>query len=96
MVSSSKAYLSQFSMFDTFQCPTTIVPFFGDQPFWGDRVHAKGLGPPPIPVGQFSLDKLIDAINYMKNPDVCSLYTKIKIKIDILCLLMFSNFFTKE
>ncbi|CAN6227347.1 unnamed protein product [Urochloa humidicola] len=24
-------------------CPTTIVPFFGDQPFWGDRVHARGV-----------------------------------------------------
>ncbi|CAL2263626.1 unnamed protein product [Prunus armeniaca] len=25
-------------------CPTTIVPFFGDQPFWGQRVHAIGVG----------------------------------------------------
>ncbi|CAL2263550.1 unnamed protein product [Prunus armeniaca] len=24
-------------------CPTTIVPFFGDQPFWGQRVHAIGV-----------------------------------------------------
>ncbi|CAL8160506.1 unnamed protein product [Prunus armeniaca] len=30
-------------------CPTTIVPFFGDQPFWGQRVHAIGVGPAPIP-----------------------------------------------
>ncbi|KAK9291624.1 hypothetical protein L1049_019573 [Liquidambar formosana] len=37
-------------------CPTTIVPFFGDQPFWGERVHARGLGPAPIPVDEFSLD----------------------------------------
>eukprot|EP00250_Pteridium_aquilinum_P000922 c11106_g2_i1 orf=229-996(+) len=51
-------------------CPTTIVPFFGDQPFWGDRVHAKGVGPAPIPVGQFSLDKLVHAINYMMDPQV--------------------------
>ncbi|KAF4386972.1 hypothetical protein G4B88_024544 [Cannabis sativa] len=46
-------------------CPTTIVPFFGDQPFWGERVHAREVGPAPIPVDQFSLPKLIDAINYM-------------------------------
>ncbi|XP_031249813.1 sterol 3-beta-glucosyltransferase UGT80A2-like isoform X2 [Pistacia vera] len=51
-------------------CPTTIVPFFGDQPFWGERVHAKGLGPPPVPVEEFSLDKLVDAINFMLDDKV--------------------------
>ncbi|XP_022887982.1 sterol 3-beta-glucosyltransferase UGT80A2-like isoform X2 [Olea europaea var. sylvestris] len=51
-------------------CPTTIVPFFGDQPFWGDRVHARGVGPPPIPVDEFSLLKLIDAIKFMLDPKV--------------------------
>ncbi|KAK3145315.1 hypothetical protein QOZ80_4AG0327170 [Eleusine coracana subsp. coracana] len=51
-------------------CPTTIVPFFGDQPFWGDRVHARGLGPAPIPVDQFGLQKLVDAIKFMMEPEV--------------------------
>ncbi|CAD6261399.1 unnamed protein product [Miscanthus lutarioriparius] len=51
-------------------CPTTIVPFFGDQPFWGDRVHARGLGPLPIPVDQFGLQKLVDAIKFMMKPEV--------------------------
>ncbi|XP_038880598.1 sterol 3-beta-glucosyltransferase UGT80A2-like isoform X2 [Benincasa hispida] len=51
-------------------CPTTIVPIFGDQQFWGERVHARGLGPPPIPVAEFSLEKLIDAINFMLDPKV--------------------------
>lgn len=51
-------------------CPTTIVPFFGDQPFWGERVHARGVGPPPIPVDEFSLPKLVDAINFMIDPKV--------------------------
>lgn len=51
-------------------CPTTIVPFFGDQPFWGERVHARGVGPVPIPVDQFSLQKLVDAINFMLDPKV--------------------------
>ncbi|XP_004506587.1 sterol 3-beta-glucosyltransferase UGT80A2 [Cicer arietinum] len=51
-------------------CPTTIVPFFGDQPFWGERVHARGVGPPPIPVDEFSLPKLTDAINFMLDPKV--------------------------
>ncbi|XP_031740063.1 sterol 3-beta-glucosyltransferase UGT80A2 isoform X2 [Cucumis sativus] len=51
-------------------CPTTIVPIFGDQQFWGERVHARGLGPPPIPIAEFSLEKLIDAINFMLDPKV--------------------------
>jgi sterol 3beta-glucosyltransferase len=51
-------------------CPTTIIPFFGDQPFWGDRVHEKGVGPAPIPVNHFSLDKLVNAIEFMLNPAV--------------------------
>ena len=28
--------------------PTLVVPFGGDQPFWGNRVHALGCGPKPI------------------------------------------------
>lgn len=51
-------------------CPTTVVPFFGDQPFWGDRVYARGVGPAPIPVDEFSLDKLVAAIQFMLDPKV--------------------------
>ncbi|KAJ0963636.1 hypothetical protein J5N97_028758 [Dioscorea zingiberensis] len=51
-------------------CPTTIVPFFGDQVFWGDRVQARGVGPHPIPVDQFTLPKLVEAINFMLDPEV--------------------------
>lgn len=58
------------SFFASTQCPTTVVPFFGDQPFWGERVHARGVGPSPIPVDGFSLDKLVDAIRFMLDPKV--------------------------
>ncbi|KAH9607679.1 hypothetical protein KSS87_010942 [Heliosperma pusillum] len=51
-------------------CPTTIVPFFGDQPFWGERVHEKGVGPSPIAIEDFCLEKLISAIRYMQDPKV--------------------------
>ncbi|KAL3523403.1 hypothetical protein ACH5RR_016237 [Cinchona calisaya] len=51
-------------------CPTTVVPFFGDQPFWGGRVHARGVGPAPIPVDEFSLEKLVAAIQFMLDPTV--------------------------
>jgi UDP:flavonoid glycosyltransferase YjiC (YdhE family) len=29
--------------------PSVIVPFFADQPWWGQRVHALGVGPAPVP-----------------------------------------------
>ncbi|XP_049391175.1 sterol 3-beta-glucosyltransferase UGT80B1 [Solanum stenotomum] len=53
-------------------CPTTIIPFFGDQFFWGDRIHQKGLGPAPIPIDQLSVQGLSDAITFMLQPDVKS------------------------
>lgn len=54
-------------------CPTTIVPFFGDQFFWGDRVHQRGLGPAPIPISELSIEKLSNAITFMLQPEVKSL-----------------------
>ncbi|KAG8099980.1 hypothetical protein GUJ93_ZPchr0013g35610 [Zizania palustris] len=51
-------------------CPTTIVPFFGDQFFWGSMVHARGLGAAPVPVEQLQLHLLVDAIKFMMDPKV--------------------------
>nr|XP_043607815.1 sterol 3-beta-glucosyltransferase UGT80B1 isoform X3 [Erigeron canadensis] len=51
-------------------CPTTIVPFFGDQYFWADRIYQRGLGPNPIPISQLNIEALSDAINFMLQPDV--------------------------
>lgn len=51
-------------------CPTTIVPFFGDQFFWGDRSHQKGLGPEPIPIALLTTEALSDAIRFMLQPEV--------------------------
>jgi UDP:flavonoid glycosyltransferase YjiC (YdhE family) len=42
--------------------PTVIVPFFGDQPFWGRRVAELGVGPAPIPQKQLSVERLAAAI----------------------------------
>ncbi|XP_075485145.1 sterol 3-beta-glucosyltransferase UGT80B1-like isoform X4 [Primulina tabacum] len=53
-------------------CPTTIVPFFGDQFFWGERVYQKGLGPAPIPISQLSVESLSEAIQFMLQPEVKS------------------------
>ncbi|KAG8378097.1 hypothetical protein BUALT_Bualt08G0102800 [Buddleja alternifolia] len=53
-------------------CPTTIVPFFGDQFFWGERIYQKGLGPAPIPISQLSVESLSEAISFMLQPQVKS------------------------
>ncbi|VDB99463.1 unnamed protein product [Peniophora sp. CBMAI 1063] len=44
--------------------PTMIVPFFGDQPFWGDMVHRGGAGPAPIPHKELSAERLADALKF--------------------------------
>ncbi|MBC8171460.1 MAG: glycosyltransferase family 1 protein, partial [Anaerolineae bacterium] len=42
--------------------PSIIVPFFGDQPFWGQRVAALGVGTAPIPRKNLTAEKLAQAI----------------------------------
>lgn len=42
--------------------PSVIIPFFGDQPFWGRRVQELGVGPAPIPRAQLTADRLAQAI----------------------------------
>ncbi len=42
--------------------PTLICPFLGDQPFWGERIHALGAGPKPIPQKKLTEKRLVHAI----------------------------------
>ncbi|KAI3391137.1 hypothetical protein diail_7904, partial [Diaporthe ilicicola] len=51
-------------------CPTTIVPFFGDQPFWGDMVAAAHVGPEPIPYKLLTAESLAAAIRFCMSQDV--------------------------
>ncbi|KAF2454706.1 hypothetical protein BDY21DRAFT_352518 [Lineolata rhizophorae] len=48
--------------------PTVVVPFFGDQPFWGAMVHRAGAGPAPIPHKQLTAEKLAEAIQDALKP----------------------------
>jgi EryCIII-like glycosyltransferase len=48
--------------------PTVIVPFFGDQQFWGAMVANAGAGPDPIPHTELTAQKLADAINFALQP----------------------------
>ncbi|NER79601.1 MAG: glycosyltransferase family 1 protein [Leptolyngbya sp. SIO1D8] len=50
-------------------CPTVICPFFGDQPFWGQRVHALGVGSKPIPQKKLTVEKLAAAIRKVTTDD---------------------------
>jgi sterol 3beta-glucosyltransferase len=50
---------------------TVIVPFFADQPFWGEQVHRLGVGPRPIPFKRLSVENLTQAIDHSVNdPDI--------------------------
>lgn len=42
--------------------PNAVVPFFGDQPFWGHRVQQLGVGPAPMPRKTLTADQLTRAI----------------------------------
>ena len=50
--------------------PTVIVPFFGDQPFWGHRVAAAGAGPAPVPIRELSVERLAAAFRACVLPEV--------------------------
>lgn len=42
--------------------PNVVIPFAGDQPFWGKRVATLGAGPNPIPLKKLAVHRLADAI----------------------------------
>jgi UDP:flavonoid glycosyltransferase YjiC (YdhE family) len=43
--------------------PSIVVPFFGDQPYWGRRVAELGVGPAPIPRKRLTVEVLAGAID---------------------------------
>ena len=43
--------------------PSIVIPFFGDQPFWGKLVADLGVGTKPIPRQRLSAEKLARAIH---------------------------------
>lgn len=51
-----------------FGCPTVVIPFFGDQPFWGSIIADLGVGPIPVPYKELTIDRLADAIREALKP----------------------------
>ena len=49
--------------------PTVVVPFFGDQPFWGAMVARAGAGPKPIPSKELTSENLANAILTALKPE---------------------------
>jgi len=58
-------------------CPTLVVPFFGDQPFWGEMIAEAGAGPKPIPHKMLCSQNLVDAIQFLLASDTKSAAVKI-------------------
>jgi sterol 3beta-glucosyltransferase len=53
--------------------PSVIVPFLGDQPFWGKLVYEAGIGTKPIPQGKLTAERLCDAIQTaVRNKEIIS------------------------
>ena len=51
--------------------PSVIIPFFGDQPFWGQRVAELGVGSKPIPRKKLTAERLANAIQeVVTNEDI--------------------------
>ena len=42
--------------------PTVVCPFFGDQPYWGERVASLGAGPAPLPFRAMTVPRLASKI----------------------------------
>lgn len=51
--------------------PSIIVPFGGDQPYWGNRIYQLGVGPKPIMRKKLNTQRLTSAISEaVGNPEI--------------------------
>lgn len=50
--------------------PTVVVPFFGDQPFWGQMIAKAGAGPEPVPYKKMTAETLANSITFALKPEV--------------------------
>ncbi|QDS77053.1 hypothetical protein FKW77_006925 [Venturia effusa] len=50
--------------------PTVIVPFFGDQPWWGDMIYRAGAGPQPIRYKNLTAESFAKNIESALQPSI--------------------------
>eukprot|EP01053_Blabericola_migrator_P002393 Blabericola_migrator_1__2392@NODE_1671_length_4044_cov_226_150616_g1085_i0_p1_GENE_NODE_1671_length_4044_cov_226_150616_g1085_i0NODE_1671_length_4044_cov_226_150616_g1085_i0_p1_ORF_typecomplete_len899_score133_52Glyco_transf_28/PF03033_20/5_4e36UDPGT/PF00201_18/1_8e27ATG_C/PF09333_11/8e03ATG_C/PF09333_11/1e03ATG_C/PF09333_11/2e11Glyco_tran_28_C/PF04101_16/1_2e07VPS13_C/PF16909_5/0_0029_NODE_1671_length_4044_cov_226_150616_g1085_i011483844 len=50
--------------------PNVVVPFFMDQPFWGEVVVRAGVGPSPVPFKKLTVNRLVEAIKEALSPEI--------------------------
>ncbi|KAG6092470.1 hypothetical protein E4U30_005397 [Claviceps sp. LM220 group G6] len=61
--------------------PTLIVPFFGDQPFWGAMIAKANAGPEPILYKDLTAEKLAEAIKICLEPNTLARAAELGTKI---------------
>lgn len=61
--------------------PTVVVPFFGDQPFWGAMTAKAGAGPHPVPYKELTAEKLANAIKEALKPESLERAAELSAKI---------------
>ncbi|KAI4869013.1 glycosyltransferase family 1 protein [Hypoxylon rubiginosum] len=63
--------------------PTMIVPFFGDQHFWGSMVGTAGAGPMPVPYKKLNTESLVDGIRYCLTDEALEAAQKLAKSIEL-------------
>ncbi|KIW19765.1 hypothetical protein PV08_00339 [Exophiala spinifera] len=61
--------------------PTVVVPFFGDQPFWGSMTYRAGAGPKPVAYKVLTADKLAESIMEALKPESLNRAKELSMKI---------------
>lgn len=63
--------------------PTMVVPFFGDQQFWGQMVADAGAGPRPVHHSKLTVQIVADGIRKLLNPDTQAAAQLLSAKIQL-------------
>ncbi|ORY53544.1 UDP-Glycosyltransferase/glycogen phosphorylase, partial [Rhizoclosmatium globosum] len=62
--------------------PTFIVPFFGDQPFWGSMVATVNAGPAPIPYKDLNVENFAASIKHLLQSEVIEAAQKVSVHMN--------------
>jgi UDP:flavonoid glycosyltransferase YjiC (YdhE family) len=64
--------------------PTIVVPFFGDQPFWGAMIHKAGAGPKPIRKERLTDNNHHKAVDRLANAITFCMTEEARVNADLL------------